>query len=74
MHARLARPGWILWRSRVPMTYVGSAVIGAVTAVAAFLPAPLYGLTAVGWLLVFLAVVGHLTALQRFYYSMAALE
>ena len=50
------------------------AVIGAVTAVAAFLPASLYGLTAVGWLLVFLAVVGHLTALQRFYYSMAALE
>ena len=50
------------------------AIIGATTAVAAFLPAPLYGLTAVGWLLVFLAVVGHLTALQRFYYSMAALE
>ena len=50
------------------------AIIGATTAVAAFLPAPLYGLTAVGWLLVFLAVVGHLTALQRFYYSMAAVE
>ena len=50
------------------------AIIGATTAAAAFLRAPLYGLTAVGWLLVFLAVVGHLTALQRFYYSMAALE
>ena len=50
------------------------AIIGATTAVAAVLPAPLYGLTAVGWLLVFLAVVGHLTALQRFYYSMAAIE
>ena len=50
------------------------AIIGATTAVAAVLPAPLYGLTAVGWLLVFLAVVGHLTALQRFYYSMAAVE
>ena len=49
-------------------------IIGGVTAVAAFLPAPAYGLTLVGWLLVFLAVVGHLTALQRFYYSMAALE
>lgn len=32
------------------------------------------GFTAVGWLLVFLAVVGHLTALQRFYYSWLALE
>jgi archaetidylinositol phosphate synthase len=32
------------------------------------------GFTAVGWLLIFLAVVGHLTALQRFYYSWAALE
>jgi archaetidylinositol phosphate synthase len=50
------------------------AIIGATTAVAAVLSAPLYGLTLVGWLLVFLAVVGHLTALQRFYYSMAAIE
>ena len=50
------------------------AIIGGVTAVAAFLPAPAYGLTLVGWLLVFLAVVGHLTALQRFYHSMAAIE
>ena len=50
------------------------AIIGATTAVAAVLSTPLYGLTLVGWLLVFLAVVGHLTALQRFYYSMAAIE
>ena len=41
------------------------AIIGATTAVVAVLPAPLYGLTAVGWLLVFLSVVGHLTALDR---------
>ena len=32
------------------------------------------GFTLVGLLLGFLAVVGHLTALQRFYYSWAALE
>ena len=50
------------------------AIIGATTAVAAVLSAPLYGLTLVGWLLVFLAVVGHLTALQRFYHSLAAIE
>ena len=49
-------------------------VIGGVTLVAAFYTAELYGLTLVGWLLVFLAVVGHVTALQRFYYSMAALD
>ncbi|MCY4729148.1 CDP-alcohol phosphatidyltransferase family protein [Natronomonas gomsonensis] len=50
------------------------AIIGAVTAVAAFYTAEPYGLTLVGWLLVFFAVVGHVTALQRFYYSMVALE
>jgi archaetidylinositol phosphate synthase len=33
-----------------------------------------YGLTVVGWLLAFFAVVGHVTALQRFYYSMRALR
>ncbi|MDG5760612.1 CDP-alcohol phosphatidyltransferase family protein [Natronococcus sp. A-GB1] len=32
------------------------------------------GLTLIGWLLVFLAVVGHITALQRFYYAWVALE
>lgn len=50
------------------------AIIGLVTVVAGFYTAELYGLTLVGWLLVFFAVVGHLTALQRFYYSMAALD
>ncbi len=50
------------------------AIIGAVTVVAAFYTADIYGLTVVGWLLVFLALVGHLTALQRFYHSMGALE
>ena len=49
-------------------------VIGAVTLAAAFYTAELYGLTLVGWLLVFLAVVGHVTALQRFYHSMTALD
>ncbi|PSQ15726.1 CDP-alcohol phosphatidyltransferase family protein [Halobacteriales archaeon QS_8_69_73] len=48
------------------------AITGVVTAVAAVAPGTVYGLTAVGWLLVFLATVGHLTALQRFYHAMAA--
>ncbi|MFW5905833.1 MAG: CDP-alcohol phosphatidyltransferase family protein [archaeon] len=33
-----------------------------------------YGVSIVGWLLVIFAVVGHVTALQRFYYSMADLS
>ena len=46
-------------------------VLVAVTAtVAAFVGGSLYGLTAVGWLLVVFAVVGHVTALQRFYYAL----
>jgi len=49
------------------------AIIGIVTAVSAAVTAPIAGLTLVGWLLVFLAAVGHLTALQRFYGSMGAL-
>ena len=52
------------------------ALIVAVTAVAPFLPAP-FGplpLSAVGWLLVFFALVGHLTAMQRFYHSLRALS
>jgi archaetidylinositol phosphate synthase len=50
------------------------AVIGVATALAAVVSAPIAGgLTIVGWLLVFLAVVGHFTALQRFYGSMRAL-
>jgi archaetidylinositol phosphate synthase len=35
--------------------------------VAAAVPGPVAGLPVVGWLLVFFAVVGHLTALQRFW-------
>jgi archaetidylinositol phosphate synthase len=50
------------------------AIIGIVTLVAGFYTSAIYGLTLAGWLLVFFAVVGHFTALQRFYYSMAALE
>jgi archaetidylinositol phosphate synthase len=49
------------------------AVIGIVTAVAALYTAAIGGLTLSVWLLVFLAAVGHLTALQRFYYSTLAL-
>ncbi|MCU4799393.1 CDP-alcohol phosphatidyltransferase family protein [Halobacteria archaeon HArc-gm2] len=50
------------------------ALIGITGGVAAFYTDPLAGLTIVGWLLVALALVGHLTALQRFYYSMRALS
>jgi archaetidylinositol phosphate synthase len=50
------------------------AIIGIVTLVAAFYTSTVYGLTLVGWLLVFFAVVGHFTALQRFYYAMVALD
>ncbi|WP_225334290.1 CDP-alcohol phosphatidyltransferase family protein [Halomicrobium urmianum] len=49
------------------------ALIGLTAFVAPFVGALAYGLGPVGWLLVFLAVVGHFTALQRFYYSMRAL-
>jgi len=49
------------------------ALTGVVTTVAAFVGATAAGLTAVGWLLVVFAVVGHITALQRFYYAMKAL-
>ncbi len=48
------------------------ALVGVVTALA---PAAgsVAGLSPVGWLLAVLAVVGHLTALQRFYHSMRGL-
>ena len=52
------------------------ALVVAVTAVAPFLPAQ-FGplpLSVVGWLLVFFALVGHLTAMQRFYHSLRALS
>lgn len=44
-------------------------LVGLVASVAAFLDATMQGLTIVGWLLVVFALVGHLTALQRFYYA-----
>ncbi|WP_255149755.1 CDP-alcohol phosphatidyltransferase family protein [Halorarius halobius] len=50
------------------------ALIGLVTAAAAFTTISVQGLSLVALLLVFFAIVGHLTALQRFYYSMRALE
>ncbi|ELY94398.1 CDP-alcohol phosphatidyltransferase [Natrialba hulunbeirensis JCM 10989] len=50
------------------------AIIGAVGFLAYPIPGEVAGLTLIGWLLVFLAVVGHLTALQRFFYSWSALE
>jgi archaetidylinositol phosphate synthase len=50
------------------------ALTGFVATIAAVLSATLLGLTVVGWLLVVFAVVGHLTALQRFYYAMGDLS
>ncbi|TMT86744.1 CDP-alcohol phosphatidyltransferase family protein [Haloterrigena sp. H1] len=51
------------------------AIIGLVGFLAYPLSGPVIGdVTLVGLLLVFLAVVGHLTALQRFYYAWVALE
>jgi archaetidylinositol phosphate synthase len=50
------------------------ALVGVVTTVAAVVQTQFGGLTVVGWLLVVFAVVGHLTALQRFYYAMGDLR
>lgn len=50
------------------------AIIGIVTVVSVAIPGSIVGLSLVGWLLVFLAIVGHVTALQRFSASMRALE
>jgi len=49
------------------------ALVIVVGIVAAFVTTPVAGLTVVGWLLVCFAVVGHVTALQRFYYAYRAL-
>lgn len=49
------------------------ALMGAIAAIAAFLDITTAGLTVVGWLLVVFAIVGHVTALQRFYYAMKEL-
>ncbi|SEV88957.1 CDP-alcohol phosphatidyltransferase family protein [Natrinema salifodinae] len=58
---------------------VGRADRLAIIGIVGFLAYPISGavvgdFTLVGLLLVFLAVVGHLTALQRFYYAWVALE
>ncbi len=58
---------------------VGRADRLAIIGLVGFLAYPLAGieaggLDAVGWLLVFLAVVGHLTAVQRFVYAWSALD
>ncbi|RNJ26037.1 CDP-alcohol phosphatidyltransferase family protein [Halosegnis longus] len=50
------------------------AIIGIVTGLAAFTTVSYQGLSLVGLLLVFFAVIGHVTALQRFYYALRALE
>ena len=50
------------------------AVIGSVTALSPVVAGSVAGYSPVGWLLGFLAAVGHLTALQRFSAAMGALE
>src|SRR6056297_2173128 len=50
------------------------ALTGATGVLAAFVTDPVAGLTVVGWLLAVFAVVGHVTALQRFYHAMSALD
>lgn len=47
-------------------------IVGVVGVVAWLYTDTVQGLTVVGWTLVFFAVVGHFTALQRFYYAMKA--
>ncbi|WP_114575662.1 CDP-alcohol phosphatidyltransferase family protein [Saliphagus sp. LR7] len=49
------------------------AIIAVVGVLAYPLGGAVAGLTIVGWLLVFLAVIGHLTAVQRFLYAWRAL-
>lgn len=48
-------------------------LVGVVAVLTAAVPLPIAGLTLVGWLLVAFAVIGHFTALQRFYHAMVAL-
>ena len=50
------------------------AIIGIVTALSPIVAGSTPGYAPAGWLLVFLAVVGHLTAIQRFSASMRALQ
>ena len=50
------------------------ALVGFVAVVAAFSNATVYSLDSIGWLLVVFALIGHLTAFQRFYYAMRDLS
>lgn len=50
------------------------ALMGFVALAATVVPDSVYGLTVVGWLLVVFAVIGHLTALQRFVGAFRALS
>jgi archaetidylinositol phosphate synthase len=50
------------------------ALAGVVGLAVAVYPAELYGLTLVGWLLVVFAIVGHVTAVQRFWGAWSRLE
>ncbi|NHN40359.1 CDP-alcohol phosphatidyltransferase family protein [Halorubellus sp. JP-L1] len=50
------------------------ALAGVVGLAVAVYPTQLYGLTLVGWLLVVFAVVGHVTAVQRFWGAWSRLE
>jgi archaetidylinositol phosphate synthase len=50
------------------------ALIGLVAVATAVVGRPIRGLTLAGWLLVALAIVGHLTAFQRFYHAMRVLS
>lgn len=51
------------------------ALIGICGVIAGFVQGPIAaGLPVIGWLLVLFAVVGHLTALQRFYYALVSLS
>lgn len=48
-------------------------LVGVVAVLTGLYPDAILGLTLVGWLLVLFAVVGHITALQRFYHAMGTL-
>jgi archaetidylinositol phosphate synthase len=50
------------------------ALVGVVTGIAAFVQPVALELSLVGWLLVVFAVVGHITAVQRFYHAMGGLQ
>ncbi len=50
------------------------ALVGVVAVLASLTDARVVGLGPIGWLLVAFAVIGHTTALQRFYHAMRALD